>query len=82
MGLILEPYKDVSGKSHIEFYYIGSDYIMVQFKGSAKQYVYTYISAGEHHVEKMKQLAVSGKGLTAYINQHVRDAFATIMYAQ
>ncbi len=55
---------------------------MVQFKGSAKQYVYTYISAGEHHVEKMKQLAVSGKGLAAYINQHVRDAFATIMYAQ
>lgn len=55
---------------------------MVQFKGSAKQYVYTYSSAGEHHVEKMKQLAVCGKGLAGYINQHVRDAFATVVYAQ
>ena len=39
-------------------------------------YLYTYSSAGTHHIERMKALAMRGDGLNAYINEHVRKAYA------
>jgi hypothetical protein len=71
----MEQYKkNNSGTSGVEFYEIENKDIIVQFiDGSI--YKYTYSSAGEESVEKMKELAIAGKGLTTYINQHVKDKY-------
>ncbi|MCE3278665.1 MAG: hypothetical protein K0S44_856 [Bacteroidetes bacterium] len=71
----MEQYKkNNSGTSGVEFYEIENKDIIVQFiDGSI--YKYTYNSAGEEAVEKMKELALAGKGLTTYINQFVKDKY-------
>lgn len=71
----MERYKDLNGDSGVIAYEIGSDSITVEFKGGAT-YMYNYGSAGSAHIEKMKELAVSGDGLNSYINKNVRKGFA------
>jgi hypothetical protein len=71
----MEQYKhNNSGTSGVEFYEIENDDIIVQFV-NGKIYRYTYESAGKENVEKMKQLAISGVGLTTYIDQYVKDKY-------
>lgn len=67
-------YKNISGKSGVIQYQAGSDYILVKFINDAI-YRYTYASAGKQVIEKMKQLAKQGKGLSTYISQFVKDNF-------
>jgi len=67
----MERYRNAGGDSGVYAYEIGNDFIKVQFKDS-KTYLYTYSSAGSHHIEKMKALAIRGKGLNGYINSHVK----------
>jgi hypothetical protein len=67
-------YKNLSGKSGVRHYEIGDDFIRVQFE-SGTTYLYTYISAGQKNIEHMKKLAKSGKGLSTFISQNVRDLF-------
>jgi hypothetical protein len=67
-------YKNISGDSGIRSYGIGADFIKVVFKDGGA-YTYSFKSAGVKHVSNMINLAVSGKGLTSYINQHVKDLF-------
>lgn len=71
----MEQYKkNNSGTSGVEFYEIGNEDIIAQFiDGSI--YRYTYKSAGEGAIEHMKKLAIAGKGLTTFINQHVKDKY-------
>jgi hypothetical protein len=38
-------------------------------------YLYNYEKPGKKHVEQMKILAESGKGLTTYVNQNVRENY-------
>lgn len=71
----MEQYKkNNSGTSGVEFYEIENKDIIVQFIDGGI-YKYTYNSAGVEAVEKMKELAIAGKGLTTYINQYVRDKY-------
>lgn len=70
----MERYKNLSGNSSVYEYLIGPDYITVQFK-SGVSYVYTYQSAGAVIVDKMKRLALSGKGLAAYIGRHAHRLY-------
>jgi hypothetical protein len=71
----MEQYKkNNSGTSGVEFYEIENDDIVVQFV-DGRIYRYSYASAGKENVEKMKQLAIAGVGLTTYINQYVRDKY-------
>jgi hypothetical protein len=71
----MEQYKkNNSGTSGVEFYEIEGNDLIVQFV-DGKIYRYTYTSAGEENVEKMKQLAIAGAGLTTFINQYVRDKY-------
>jgi hypothetical protein len=71
----MEQYKkNNSGASGVEFYEIENDDIIVQFVDGSI-YRYTYKSAGENAIEQMKELAIAGKGLTTFINQHVRDKY-------
>jgi hypothetical protein len=71
----MEQYKkNNSGTSGVEFYEIEKEDIIVQFVDGSI-YRYTYNSAGESAVEHMKVLALAGKGLTTFINQHVKDKY-------
>lgn len=72
----MERYKNSGGNSGVSAYEIGSDYILVLFKGNSKPYRYSYTGgAGSHHVENLKRLARSGSGLNAYIIKHVKDKY-------
>ena len=65
-------YLNLGGDSGIESYEIGDNYITVYFFRSPRGYTYSYRSAGQTHVEAMKQLAKNGTGLNEYINRHTK----------
>lgn len=71
----MNHYSNRGGNSNVRGYEIGHDFITVYFKGASKSYTYSYQSAGEHHVEKMKQLAERGSGLNSYIMLNVKNDF-------
>lgn len=71
----MEHYQNRGGNSNIESYDIGEDNIKILFKGATKLYVYSYQSAGEDHVERMKALAKNGSGLNSYIMKNVKNDF-------
>ena len=75
MSAPMTPYANLGGNSGVEAYRIGARQVTVQFDGGA-QYVYTYASAGQEHVERMKLLAQAGRGLATYISQHVGSDYA------
>ncbi|MGJ8665997.1 MAG: hypothetical protein ACSHW7_06515 [Patiriisocius sp.] len=60
--------------SGVKAYQIGTDYILVKFD-SFKTYKYSYNKAGRFKVEKMKTLAVRGKGLNSYINRFAKYSY-------
>jgi len=70
-----ERYRNLGGDSGVTYYAIGPDFIAVQFH-DPNVYIYDDTRPGLAHVEKMKALAASGRGLGTYISQHVRKAFA------
>jgi len=65
-------YLNNRGNSPITHYQISTQSITVWFKGG-KSYCYSYNGdAGKQNVEKMKELANLGTGLSAFITQNVR----------
>ena len=72
----MEPYRALGGDSGVIAYQIGERAIAVQFR-SGETYHYTYASAGRGNIERMKRLARAGKGLSTFISQHVREAYAS-----
>jgi hypothetical protein len=72
----MERYRNSVGDSGVSAYEIGSEYIIVKFSRTAKNYKYSYCGrAGQNHVENMKKLAKYGSGLNAYINKHLKDLY-------
>lgn len=71
----MERYKNLGGDSGVAYYEIGSESITVQFTTGAT-YLYNYRSAGQHHIEQMKSLAIAGHGLNSYIKRHVNRGCA------
>ena len=63
----MQPYNDRDGDSNVDAFEIGNDYIKVRFQDESI-YLYTYVSAGSHHIENMKRLALNHDGLNAYIS--------------
>lgn len=72
----MQPYKNSGNLSWISAFEIGEDYIKVQFIDGRVR-VYTGNSASSKHIEKMKELAVSGKGLYQYIDKYAKDLYIT-----
>lgn len=72
IGGNMQPYKDIDNDSGVRGFEINETSITVWFDGTTKSYTYSYGKAGQHHVEKMKQLAKAGDGLNAYINNNVK----------
>lgn len=62
----MEPYSNLSGDSGVQAYEISDDNIHVRFH-SGTTYVYSYRKPGSQHVENLKLLAKSGRGLNSYI---------------
>jgi hypothetical protein len=71
----MEKYLDTCGKSGVESYAIGDNYIKIKFKNNNKIYSYSYQRAGHNHVEQMKKLAKAGCELHTYINKYVKDLY-------
>ncbi|MBI5358207.1 hypothetical protein HZB69_01085 [Candidatus Amesbacteria bacterium] len=72
----MNRYLNLGGDSNISAYELGSDYIKVQFNDGSV-YLYTYSSAGQQDVNKMKELAIQGQGLNSFINKYVRKEYAS-----
>jgi len=49
--------------------------IVLEF-ADQKRYLYNADRPGPEHVAAMRRLALSGDGLTTYVNQHVRENYA------
>lgn len=68
-------YQNLSGDSGVARYEIGDEFIVVEFVGRDKPYdriyLYTNTNPGESHVETMKTLAKSGRGLSTHIAQKI-----------
>ena len=73
--LRLKSYLNLNGNSGIRKYDIGQDWIRLQFQ-SPTIYVYDYQRPGKDHVDRMKVLALSGRGLDTYVSQDVRGAYS------
>lgn len=71
----MTPYANLSGDSGVRAYTIAATAIEVQF-ADGRVYVYNYTVPGRAKVETMKRLARAGRGLSTYISQHVRGAYA------
>jgi len=71
----MQRYGNRDGHSGVVAYALADDAIAVRFR-SGEIYVYTADSAGAEAVATMQRLATAGRGLSTYISQSVRDAYA------
>ena len=71
----MQRYQNQNGDSGVTHYEALPTAICVRFRNGSV-YVYDYTTPGKHHVEQMKRLAASGRGLSTYISQHVGDNYA------
>jgi hypothetical protein len=69
------PYKSRNPNAGIINYEIVDDAIVLEFADRRVRYIYNSTKPGMAHVNEMKRLALSGKGLTTYVNQHVRKNY-------
>lgn len=67
-------YENLNGDSGVQSYEIGAKQMLVKFK-KGSTYLYSDVKPGSIHLEKMKLLAVAGKGLGTYINKYVRTNY-------
>jgi hypothetical protein len=72
----MKPYKNLAGNSGVVAYETGNESIKVEFS-NGEVYTYTYKSAGQSNVERMKILARNGRGLSTFISKVVRGRFAS-----
>lgn len=73
----MTPYRNLNGNSSIDSYQISEDSIHVVFKsGRQRNYVYNHLTPGKMLVDQMKALAISGRGLNAFISTVVKTRYA------
>lgn len=68
------PYHNEHGDSGVIAYEIARDSIKVQFI-DYRVYTYSNKSAGAKNIRHMKELAKSGRGLSTFISQHIKDKY-------
>ena len=69
----MKAYGDYNGTSGIKGYFIdpADNYMEIEY-ASGRVYTYTKRNVGEVKFGVMKALAINGRGLNGYINEHVR----------
>ncbi|HTM67427.1 MAG TPA: hypothetical protein VL093_13955 [Flavipsychrobacter sp.] len=70
----MESYGD--DKTGVIGYALTYSGIILRFRNN-ELYLYDDVKPGKEHVEQMKRLAETGKGLTTYVTKHVRDNYRT-----
>ena len=70
------PYKSRNPNSGVVNYEVAGSAIILEFKDAKYRYVYDATIPGPEHVAAMIKLAAAGKGLSTYVNQHVRENYA------
>jgi hypothetical protein len=70
------PYKSGNPNAGVLNYEVAGRAIILEFGDHRFRYVYDEVSPGAAHVRAMIRLAKLGKGLTTYVNQHVRENYA------
>ena len=70
----MQRYRNLGGESGVVAYDIDAGQIIVQFR-NGDRYLYTEDSAGAANVARMQELAKAGRGLSAFISQHVHDRY-------
>ena len=66
----MQRYADHSGRSGIVAFELGEDYLDVRFASGEVRH-YTARRPGARDLAHMKELALRGEGLAAFINHHV-----------
>lgn len=74
----MTQYGNLSGNSGVAAYEIGHDFIKVQFRHKPRIYMYDSVKPGPLHVQQMQRLAVTGRGLSTYISQHVGKNYSGV----
>lgn len=64
----MEKYINETGESTITHYEIGEDFIFIKYKKDLVEYNLT--NASKEQIEKMKELARKGKGLSRFISKY------------
>ncbi|WP_263358424.1 hypothetical protein [Acidicapsa ligni] len=64
----MQRYRNFSGTSGVRAFEIGNDWILIEYARGGR-YLYNYESAGGANIEQMKQLALKGSHLNAFINR-------------
>lgn len=72
----MQPYKNLSGDSGVTAYEIRPRAIVVRFQ-DGWSYEYTDVSVSPAAIREMRRLALEGRGLSTYISQNVRQAYAS-----
>ncbi len=70
------PYQRSNPNAGVLNYEIAEEAIILEFADRKFRYVYNAARPGATHVKAMQRLALAGKGLTTYVNQHVRENYA------
>jgi hypothetical protein len=73
------PYKHGNPNAGILNYEIAHNGIILEFEDRKHRYLYTAEKPGPHHLQEMLRLAFEGRGLTTYVNQHVRENYVAIL---
>jgi hypothetical protein len=71
----MQRYKNRSGESGVVAFDIDTGSITVQFSGGDR-YLYTEDSAGSANIAEMQRLARTGRGLSTFISQKIRNRYA------
>lgn len=71
---LFRRYKNLSGDSIVDQYELAKDGVTVRFK-NCSVYRYTNQSADPENISKMKELAVSGKGLGTFIETKLKGRY-------
>lgn len=72
----MRRYKNRSGRSGIQAFESGPEFIRIRFRDEDLIHIYNYTQPGKTDVEVMKRLAEAGRGLSTYISRYVRERYA------
>ena len=72
----MQPYGDHTRQHGVVAFETGPQWLDVEFT-SGWIYRFTYERPGQLRVERMKQLAQSGRGLSTFISKYVKNRYAS-----
>jgi hypothetical protein len=76
----MQNYSNQTGQSDITHFKIENDKIFIKFKKWNEPIIYTYDSEGKEHIENLKALAMSGRGLSRYIQKYFKNQLSDTDY--